>query len=156
MKRIVKTTLTIVIFVLTILLLPIANAAAQTQSRTELVYTTVDRQPEFPGGKAALSQYLAANIRFPSALMRKNYNTGPVAAKFIVDKLGDVRDVRVTTKPLDKNMQKGMQEFMTTIIAAVEKMPRWRPGQATRRTGQAFENCRRCAAAAGGWRTPGV
>ena len=61
--------------------------------------------------------------------MRKNYDTGPVAAQFIVDKLGDVRDVRVTTKPLDKNKQKGMQEFMTTIIVAIEKMPRWRPGQ---------------------------
>jgi len=99
------------------------------QTRNELVYTTVERQPEFPGGKAALSQYLAATIRFPSSLVRKNYDTGPVAAKFIVDRLGDVRDVRVTTKPLDKNMQKGMQEFMTTIIAAIEKMPRWRPGQ---------------------------
>ena len=112
----------------TVMVLADSDAAAQTQP-TEQVYTTVDRQPEFPGGKAALGQYLAANIRFPSALMRKNYNTGPVAAKFIVDKLGDVRDVRVTTKPSGKKMQKGMQEFMTTIIAAVEKMPRWRPGQ---------------------------
>lgn len=103
------------------------NAMAQT--RNDLVYTVVERQPEFPGGKAALSRYLASNIRFPSSLMRKNYNTGPVAAKFIIDKAGAVRDVRVTTKPLDKEMQKGMQEFMTTIIAAVEKMPRWRPGQ---------------------------
>lgn len=103
------------------------KATAQTGS--ELVYTVVERQPEFPGGKAALSQYLASTIHFPSALMRKNYNTGPVAAKFIVDKSGAVRDVRVTTKPLDKKMQKGMQEFMTAIIAAIEKMPRWRPGQ---------------------------
>ena len=105
------------------------DATATAQTRNELVYTVVERQPEFPGGKAALSRYLADNIRFPSSLLRKNYNTGPVAAKFIVDKLGDVRDVRVTTKPLSKDMQKGMQEFMTTIIAAIEKMPRWRPGQ---------------------------
>lgn len=104
------------------------STTAQTVAN-ELVYTVVERQPEFPGGKAALSRYLAENIRFPSSLMRKNYNTGPVAAKFIVDKAGDVRDVRITTKPLDKKMQKGMQEFMTTIIAAIEKMPRWRPGQ---------------------------
>ncbi len=105
------------------------RAEASAQAPGELVYTVVERQPEFPGGKAALSQYLASNIRFPSSLMRKNYNTGPVSAKFIIDKSGAVRDVRVTTRPLDKNMQKGMQEFMTTIIAAIEKMPRWRPGQ---------------------------
>jgi protein TonB len=102
---------------------------AVAQSQKELVYTVVEEEPEFPGGSAALSQYLAQNIKFPSALMRKNYNTGPVAAKFIIDKAGEVHDVRITTKPLPKEMRKGMQEFMTAIIAAVEKMPRWRPGQ---------------------------
>ncbi|QJW91989.1 hypothetical protein HNV11_22700 [Spirosoma taeanense] len=109
--------------------LVVAPSSVVAQSRNELVYTVVEREPEFPGGKAALGQYLAQNIRVPNALVRKNYNTGPVAAKFIVDKDGTVRDVRVTTKPLDKDVQKGMQEFMTTIIAAIEKMPRWRPGE---------------------------
>ena len=126
MKRISNAVLLLVSLASALLFMS-ANASAQT--RNELVYTTVERQPEFPGGKAALSEYLAKNIRFPSALMRKNYNTGPVSAKFIIDKAGAVRDVRVTTKPLDREMQKGMQEFMTTIIAAIEKMPRWRPGQ---------------------------
>lgn len=126
MKRILNAVL--LLKSLTFSLLLVCNDAT-AQTRNELVYTVVEWQPEFPGGKAALSQYLASNIRFPSSLMRKNYNTGPVAAKFIIDKAGVVRDVRVTTKPLSKNMQKGMQEFMTTIIAAIEKMPRWRPGQ---------------------------
>ena len=118
-----------VLFLMSLAVLLFNSATATAQTRNELVYTVVERQPEFPGGKAALSQYLAINIRFPGSLMRKNYDTGPVAAKFIVDKSGAVRDVRVTTKPLDKEMRKGMQEFMTTIIAAIEKMPRWRPGQ---------------------------
>jgi len=125
MNNIIKAMLVSTVLV-SILMIRVDTSA---QSPNELVYTVVERQPEFPGGKAALGRYLASNIRFPSSLMRKNYNTGPVAAKFIIDKLGAVRDVRVTTKPLDKNMQKGMQEFMTTIIAAIEKMPRWRPGQ---------------------------
>jgi protein TonB len=105
------------------------HVEAVAQAPKELVYTVVEEQPEFPGGTAALSQYLAQNIKFPSSLMRKNYNTGPVSAKFIIDKAGEVHDVRITTKPLPKEMRKGMQEFMTAIIAAVEKMPRWRPGQ---------------------------
>jgi periplasmic protein TonB len=125
-----KFTLKVVLWLLsltTALLLSHPNATAQV--RTEPIYTVVEQEPEFPGGKAALSQYLASNIQFPSALMRKNYNTGPVAAKFIIDKAGAVRDVRVTTKPISKDMQKGMQEFMKAIIAAIEKMPPWRPGQ---------------------------
>lgn len=125
MERISNAVLLLISLIFSLLF--VKDATAQT--RNELVYSVVERQPEFPGGKAALSQYLANNIRFPSSLMRKNYNTGPVAAKFIIDKAGAVRDVRVTTKPLSKEMQKGMQEFMTTIIAAIEKMPRWRPGQ---------------------------
>ena len=111
------------------LLIAFCRVQAVAQSPKELVYTVVEEQPEFPGGSAALSQYLAQNIKFPSSLMRKNYNTGPVEAKFIIDKAGEVHDVRITTKPLSKEMRKGMQEFMTAIIAAVEKMPRWRPGQ---------------------------
>ncbi len=105
------------------------SSLSAAQSRNEPVYTVAERQPEFPGGKMALSLYLAENIRVPGALIRKNYDTGPIAAKFIIDNLGYIRDVRVTTKPLDKKTLKGMQGFMTSIITAVEKMPRWRPGE---------------------------
>ena len=107
----------------------LAQTRSVAQTRSDIVYTVPERQPEFPGGKAALSRYLAENIQFPSSLTRKNYNTGPVAARFIVEKDGSVSDVRVTTKPLGKNAPKGMQDFMAAIIAAVEKMPAWRPGQ---------------------------
>lgn len=104
-----------------------ANVAAQ--SRTDKVYTIAEQQPEYPGGKAALSLYLAENIRIPGALIRKNYNTGPISAKFIVDDLGYIHDVRITTKPLDKKTQKRIEGYLTSIITAVEKMPRWQPGE---------------------------
>ncbi|MFD2932285.1 energy transducer TonB [Spirosoma flavum] len=106
-----------------------SGSDAVAQSRSEKVYTVAEREPEFPGGKAALSHYLAENIRIPGSLVRRNYNTGPVAAKFIIDELGYVHDVRITTKPIDKKVQKGMQDFMTSIISVVEKMPRWQPGE---------------------------
>lgn len=105
------------------------SGVAVAQVRKNQVYTVAEQQPQFPGGPVALSRYLAENIRIPGALIRKNYNTGPVAAKFIIDELGYVHDVRVTTKPLDKKTLKGMQGFMAAIITAVEKMPRWEPGE---------------------------
>ena len=104
-------------------------STASAQSDDGKVYTIPERQPEFPGGKAALSRYLAETIRIPGSLVRKNYNTGPVSAKFIVDELGYIHDIRITTKPLDKKMQQGMKAFMTNIISAIEKMPRWEPGE---------------------------
>ena len=102
---------------------------AFAQSGTQQVYTVAEQQPEFPGGSRALSIYLAENIQVPSSLVRQGPNIGAVSAKFIVDENGYVHDPRVVTKPLDKKMEKGMHKYMVSIIAAVEKMPRWRPGE---------------------------
>jgi protein TonB len=106
----------------------VGAVAATAQTRTGKVYTIAERAPEFPGGKAALSRYLAQNIRYPNALLRKNVSTGPVSARFIIDETGQVSDVRVLTKALGTANRKGMEEYMGTIISAVEKMPRWQPG----------------------------
>ena len=93
------------------------------------IYTIVEKQPEFPGGKAALSRYLAENIKFPGSLMRQGTDTGPVAAQFIIERDGSINDVRVTTKPLTGKARKGMKAFIATVIATVEKMPNWQPGK---------------------------
>ncbi len=93
------------------------------------VYTVVEQDPEFPGGTVALSRYLAENIRVPGALVRKNYNAGPIATKFIIDELGYVHDPRIVAQPVEGKMRKGMEAFMANIIVAVEKMPRWTPGR---------------------------
>ena len=93
------------------------------------VYIVAEEEPEFPGGTIALSRYLAKNIRVPSSLVRKNYNAGPIAAKFIIDELGYVHDPRIVAQPVEGKMRKGMEAFMANIIVAVEKMPRWTPGR---------------------------
>ncbi|RYC67032.1 energy transducer TonB [Spirosoma sordidisoli] len=126
MRAILKATLCLLG---TVVLSQSPMSIVRAQQSTGKVYTVAERQPEFPGGKAALSRYLATNIKFPGSLMRQNANTGPVAAKFIVDVDGSVHDVRITTKPLTRENKKGMQEFMAAIVTAVEKMPRWRPGE---------------------------
>ncbi|GAB3952676.1 hypothetical protein GCM10028805_35020 [Spirosoma harenae] len=105
------------------------KATAQSKAKFDKVYTVAEVQPEYPGGAAALSSYLAATVKIPGSLARNQYNTGPVAAKFIIDDLGYIHDIRIQTKPLDKKMRKGMQAYMANIIASIEKMPRWTPGQ---------------------------
>lgn len=104
-------------------------SAAQAQTRTGKVYTVAEQAPEFPGGKVALSRYLAEMIRYPNSMVRKNVSPGPVSARFIIDETGQVSDVRILTKPIAGKNQKGMEEYMATIITAVEKMPRWKPGE---------------------------
>lgn len=104
------------------------STPAFAQTRNEKVYTVPERQPEFPGGKAALSTYLAETIRVPNSVAKKSYDTGPISAKFIIDELGYVHDIRITMKPQDKKTLKSLEGFMTNIISAIEKMPRWEPG----------------------------
>lgn len=110
-------------------LLGTASVDTMAQSRLTKVYTVPEREPEFPGGKAALSRYLAATIKVPGSLTRNSYNTGPISARFIVDADGSVRDVRILTKTLDNKTKKSLQGFMASIITSVEQMPRWRPGE---------------------------
>lgn len=105
------------------------NAELAAQTTRGKVYTVVEQEPEFPGGTVALSRYLADNIRVPGALVRKNYNSGPIAAKFIIDELGYVHEPRIVAQPVEGKMRKGMDAFMANIIIAVEKMPRWAPGK---------------------------
>ena len=104
-------------------------SSAVAQKRGEKVYTVAEEQPEFPGGNVALSAYLAENIRIPGVLVRKNYINDPVAARFIIDELGYVKDVRILTKTMDKKALRSMKGYMAAIITAVEKMPRWQPGK---------------------------
>lgn len=131
MKRLLLAVLCLMISAIPVIMLP-STASAQK------VYTVAEQQPEYPGGTTALSRYLAATIRVPSALSRKNYDTGPVAVRFIVDELGYVRDVRIVAKSLETKSSRGMQKYMANIIEAVERMPRWKPGEVGGRPVQVF------------------
>ncbi|ADB41608.1 hypothetical protein [Spirosoma linguale] len=126
MKHFVKTLL---VGVSTAFVLLMLNSTAHCQSADQKVYTVPEVQPEFPGGYTALSRYLAETIKVPGSMVRKHYDTGPIAAKFIVTDIGYIQDVRITMKPLDKKTLKGVQSYITNIIAAIEKMPRWQPGK---------------------------
>ncbi|SOD95975.1 energy transducer TonB [Spirosoma fluviale] len=125
MKYFIRTLLVGVIVTLCSLL----SHQSAAQSATQKVYTVAEVQPEFPGGYTALSRYLAETIKVPGSMVRKHYDTGPIAAKFIINDIGYVQDVRITMKPLDKKTLRGVQAYITNIIAAIEKMPRWQPGQ---------------------------
>lgn len=100
-----------------------------TRLNGEPVYDSVDRRPRFPGGGAALSQYLLKRIRIPNSLVRAQYDPGKVYVNFIVDRNGGIHDIRVEKPVVNKTIEKGMDEYVVTIVTAVEKMPNWIPGQ---------------------------
>lgn len=111
-------------------------ARAQTDSVAQAdtllppgVYTKAERLPEFPGGRTALLQYVADKVRYPKALRKKGYNVGPLTVRFVVTAEGDVRDVRVASRPTSPDVAEAVSAYVTDVSRAFEKMPRWQPAR---------------------------
>ncbi|CCH56709.1 hypothetical protein BN8_06092 [Fibrisoma limi BUZ 3] len=99
------------------------------QRNGETIYTEVERQPEFPGGKRALSTYLMKNVKYPSALSKTNYDPGKIIVRFVVGRNGVVKNVEISSKPAAAEAQQSLQNYLASILNAIERMPRWRPAE---------------------------
>lgn len=91
----------------------------------EQIFTIVEDQPSFPGGDAALMQYLTNNLRYPT-MAREAGIQGTVFVTFVVERDGSITDVRVL-----RGVGGGLDE---EAVRVVRNMPRWTPG---RQRGQA-------------------
>lgn len=58
------------------------------------VLTIVEKMPEYPGGNAALGQFIGANMKYPAEAQANNIE-GVVYVKFIVNTDGSVSGVKV-------------------------------------------------------------
>lgn len=95
------------------------------------VFTYVEEMPTFPGGEAAMYEYISKKIVYP-ALARENGITGRVFMNFIVDKDGNIKDVKVL-----RGIGGGCDEEATRVIKA---MPNWKPGKQNGRAVQVSFN----------------
>ena len=83
------------------------------------VVMVVEDMPEFPGGTAALMQYLQKNIKYP-AICRENNIQGRVLVTFIVNKDGAVVEPEVV-KSVNPSLDK-------EALRVISTMPKWKPG----------------------------
>ena len=89
------------------------------RKEADSVYTLVDTMPKFPGGKRALMNYLANNIKYPEQA-KKDSIQGRVFIKFIVEKDGSVSHVKLL-----RGIGGGCD---TEAMRVVSNMPKWEPG----------------------------
>jgi protein TonB len=96
-------------------------AKSQNNDKPDSVYTTVDVQPEFPGGYKALGKYVDGrnNHEYPKEA-RKNKIEGKVVVQFIINEDGTCSDFEVV-----KGIGYGCDE---AAVEAFKKMPKWKPG----------------------------
>ncbi len=84
------------------------------------VFDMVEEMPSFPGGPAALMQFLQSNTHYP-AVAQENGVQGRVTVSFVVEKDGSITDVQVA-RSADPSLDK-------EAIRVVKSMPRWTPGR---------------------------
>lgn len=84
------------------------------------VYDVVEQMPSFPGGPAALLQYLNNNIRYPK-VAQANGIQGRVTVQFVVEKDGSISGVR-TMKSAEPSLDHEAERI-------VRSMPKWNPGK---------------------------
>lgn len=99
---------------------PSADAAYSHASEDNTVYTTVEINPEFPGGRAAMFTHIAKNQRYP-LIAQENGEQGKVVVGFVVEKDGSVSDVKV--------IQSVSPSLDRESIRVIETFPKFSPGK---------------------------
>jgi len=89
-----------------------------TQER-DSVFTTIDTDPEFPGGEEALRLFIIQYLKYP-AVAAENGIQGRVWLSFIIEKDGSVSEITVEKSP--------SPYLSTEAIRVISMMPKWKPG----------------------------
>ncbi len=84
------------------------------------VFTIVEQQPEFPGGRDAIYQYIQKKFKYPSQAKRMGIE-GRVSVQFVVDKSGNITEVQAV-----RGIGAGCDEEAVRII---KSMPKWKAGK---------------------------
>ena len=91
----------------------------EPEPEEEEIFMVVEDQPEFPGGTAALLEYLRKNIKYPT-ICRENNIQGRVLVTFIVNKDGAIVEPEVV-KSVNPSLDK-------EALRVISTMPNWKPG----------------------------
>ena len=99
-----------------------ATPAASTQpSESEADTGDTYEPPSFPGGSAAMMQYIAQNLRYPKAAQEAGVQ-GRVMLQFTVGQDGTLSDIKV--------LRSVSAEIDAEAVRVVRSMPRWTPAKA--------------------------
>lgn len=99
---------------------PISASVVEEEDFGMEVFEIVDEMPEYPGGQAAMYQFIGENVVYPTECLENDIQ-GKVYVKFIVGTSGKLRNVIVlkSANPL----------LDAEAVRVVNMMPPWTPGK---------------------------
>ena len=98
----------------------IATEPVKPKEEENKVFDVVEQMPSFPGGNAALMNYLGQNIKYP-VIAEENGIQGRVICAFVVNRDGSVVDAEVL-RGVDPSLDK-------EALRVIGTMPKWKPGK---------------------------
>jgi TonB family protein len=93
------------------------------EADTSQVFMVVEEKPEFPGGEAALMEYLRSNLQYPERC-KENKVQGRVLITFVVNKDGSIVEPAVV-----KSAGPVGVELDVEALRVISGMPAWTPGK---------------------------
>lgn len=97
-----------------------SSLSAPAEVEEDVIFITVERMPEYPGGQSAMMQYIGSSVRYPNEAL-KNGVQGRVIVQFVVEKDGSISDVVIVRSSGDASLDR-------EAIRVISNMPRWKPG----------------------------
>ena len=88
--------------------------------KNQKVFDIVEQMPEYPGGQAALIEYISNNVKYPDDAAKKKVE-GKVFVTFVVDTDGKITDVSL--------LRKVFPSLDAEAIRVISGMPNWIPGK---------------------------
>ena len=99
---------------------PIESGVKQSDVKRneDEIFKSVEQMPQFPGGDAALMEYIESHIQWPPMAACAQ---GRVIVQFVVDKTGEIGEVKVV-RSVDKDLDE-------EAIRIVKTLPKFIPGR---------------------------
>ena len=88
--------------------------------KNQQVFDVVEKMPEYPGGQAALFEYLSTNVKYPADAEKKKVE-GRVLVTFIVNTDGSITDIEL--------VRKAFPSLDAEAVRVISGMPKWVPGE---------------------------
>ena len=99
---------------------PVEMPNGMEVDKTKKAFDVVEQMPQYPGGPAALMQFLAQNIRYPEEAYKAGVQ-GRVIVSFVVETDGSISEA--------KAVKSVSSELDAEALRVINCMPNWNPGR---------------------------
>ena len=99
---------------------PVEMPNGMEVDKTKKAFDVVEQMPQYPGGPAALMQFLAQNIRYPEEAYKAGVQ-GRVIVSFVVETDGSISEAEA--------VKSVSSELDAEALRVINCMPNWNPGR---------------------------